>query len=207
MQWVQETGNIVQGSPKRKKKFADLAAVLDLKGTDDPKPLCPTRWIARKQKDSKRLQQLNYAVPDYQLASPEELYRKVYFEALDSITGEIQRRFEHTDYEKYANLEEALATQPIEWNSKVTETWQEKYFDLQQLGHQTEMLKKLSPHCTKTIEYVQRLRDMHPETRFLFPELEKFICYLLVTPVTSATAKRSFSTLRILNSYLRTAMT
>ncbi|KAJ8880726.1 hypothetical protein PR048_017196 [Dryococelus australis] len=43
MQWVQEIGNIVKGSPKRKKKFADL----DLKETHDPKPLCPTRWPVR----------------------------------------------------------------------------------------------------------------------------------------------------------------
>ncbi|KAJ8873144.1 hypothetical protein PR048_026761 [Dryococelus australis] len=39
----------------------------------------------------KRLQQSTYAVPDYKFTSPEELYRKVYFKALDSITGEIQR--------------------------------------------------------------------------------------------------------------------
>ncbi|KAJ8873025.1 hypothetical protein PR048_026641 [Dryococelus australis] len=51
--------------------------------------------------------------------------------------------------QKYVYLEEALATQTIEWNSKLTETLQEKDFDLQHLAHQIEMLKKLSPHCTK----------------------------------------------------------
>ncbi|KAJ8878249.1 hypothetical protein PR048_018826 [Dryococelus australis] len=112
----------------------------------------------------------------------------LYFKALDSITGEIQRRFEPTGKRRYALLGKALATQLIEWNSKVTESLQEKYFDLQQLGHQIEMLKKLSPHCTKTMEYMQRSKDMHPETRYLFPELERFFCYLLVTPVTTATA-------------------
>ncbi|KAJ8880727.1 hypothetical protein PR048_017197 [Dryococelus australis] len=60
-----------------------------------------------------------------------ELYRKVYFEALDSISGEIQRRSEQTGYKKYAYLEEAHSSQLIEWNSKVTETFQEKDFDLQ----------------------------------------------------------------------------
>ncbi|KAJ8880728.1 hypothetical protein PR048_017198 [Dryococelus australis] len=43
---------------------------------------------------------------------------------------------------------------------------------------------------------------MHPETRSLFPELEKLLCYLMVTPVTSATAESSLSTLRILKSYI-----
>ncbi|KAJ8866543.1 hypothetical protein PR048_032402 [Dryococelus australis] len=115
----------------------------------------------RSENTPKRLQRSNYAVPDYQFASPEELYRKAYFEALDK----------------------ARATQSVEWNSKVTETLQEKYFHLQQLGHQIEMLKKLSP------------------------EQEKFLCYLLVTPVTSAIGERSFYMLRMLKSYLRTAMT
>ncbi|KAJ8875941.1 hypothetical protein PR048_023849 [Dryococelus australis] len=36
--------------------------------------------LPRSKKTPKRLQQSNYAVPDYQFASPEELYRKVYFE-------------------------------------------------------------------------------------------------------------------------------
>ncbi|KAJ8894366.1 hypothetical protein PR048_007017 [Dryococelus australis] len=57
------------------------------------------------------------------------------------------------------------------------------------------------------MEYVQRLRDMHPDTRSPFPELEKFLCYLLVTPVTYTTAERSFSILRMLKSYLRPTMT
>ncbi|KAJ8867469.1 hypothetical protein PR048_031271, partial [Dryococelus australis] len=78
----------------------------------------------------------------------------------------------------------------------------EKYIDLQQLGHQIEMLKNLSPHCTKTMEHVQRLRDIS-----LLPELKKFPYYLLVTPVTPATAERSSSMLRMPKSYLRTTLT
>ncbi|KAJ8874463.1 hypothetical protein PR048_025312 [Dryococelus australis] len=38
--------------------------------------------LPRSKKTPRRLQQSNYALPDYQFASPEELYRKVYFEAL-----------------------------------------------------------------------------------------------------------------------------
>ncbi|KAJ8897671.1 hypothetical protein PR048_003021 [Dryococelus australis] len=56
---------------------------------------------------AKRLEQSNYA-------APEELYCNVFFEALDSITGEIKRRLEQTGSKMYAYLEEALATQPIE---------------------------------------------------------------------------------------------
>ncbi|KAJ8867668.1 hypothetical protein PR048_031471 [Dryococelus australis] len=51
------------------------------------------------------------------------------------------------------------------------------------------------------------LKDMHPETRSLFPELEKFLCYLLATPVTSAKAECSFSILLMLKSYLQMTMT
>ncbi|KAJ8892543.1 hypothetical protein PR048_005124, partial [Dryococelus australis] len=96
-------------------------------------------------------------------ASPEELYRKVYFAALGSITGEIQRRSEQTGYKKYAYLEEGLETQPIEWNSK----------------------------------------GYAPCTRYLFQELENFF----VIFSSHLSHLRSFSTLRMLKTYLRTTMT
>ncbi|KAJ8897672.1 hypothetical protein PR048_003022, partial [Dryococelus australis] len=51
------------------------------------------------------------------------------------------------------------------------------------------------------MEFVQRLNHNS------FLELEKFLCYLLAPPVTSATSENSFSTLRMLKSYPRTAMT
>ncbi|KAJ8867468.1 hypothetical protein PR048_031270 [Dryococelus australis] len=59
--------------------------------------------LPRSKKIPKRLQQSNYA-----FASPEELYRKAYFEALDSITGEIQRRFEQTRYKNMLTLKRHL---------------------------------------------------------------------------------------------------
>ncbi|KAJ8891232.1 hypothetical protein PR048_010747 [Dryococelus australis] len=249
MQWVQEIDNIVKGSPKTK-KFADLAADLDVKETHDPKPLCPTRWTVRVksitnvinsypvipqflqslaerccntvlQKKTMTVAGASYSinvvlecvrgkrngdgfnhlwsamdskVVEYELILP-TLPRSKKTSAVElqitllhpqkSCTGKcaskhltlllerIQRRSEQTGYKEYAYLEDALATKPVEWNSKAIETLQEKYFDLQQLVHQIQMLNKLSPHCTKTMEYVQRLRDMHLETRSIFSGVGK----------------------------------
>ena len=38
----------------------------------------------------------------------EDLYRPIYYEALDLITNAIKRRFDQPGYEKYSNLEELL---------------------------------------------------------------------------------------------------
>lgn len=47
------------------------------------------------------------------------------------------------------------------------------------------------------------LRDMAPPMRAMFPLVESLIRLLLVNPASSATAERSFSSLRRLKTYLR----
>jgi hypothetical protein len=47
------------------------------------------------------------------------------------------------------------------------------------------------------------LRSMMPEMRAMFPNVESLVRLLLVNPASSATAEKSFSALRRLETYLR----
>jgi hypothetical protein len=54
--------------------------------------------------------------------------------------------------------------------------------------------------------YVNKLRNLTPEVRALFPHVEALVRLLLVNPASSASAERSFSSLRRLKTYLRSSM-
>ena len=58
-----------------------------------------------------------------------------------------------------------------------------------------------------TADTVTILQEMNPETRGLFKDIETLVRLLLVVPVSSAEAERSFSALRRLKTWLRSTMT
>ena len=58
-----------------------------------------------------------------------------------------------------------------------------------------------------TADAVKILQEMNPETRGLFKDIETLVRLLLVVPVSSAEAERSFSALRRLKTWLRSTMT
>ncbi|KAJ8867303.1 hypothetical protein PR048_031104 [Dryococelus australis] len=105
MQWVKEIGNIVKGEKKNEDGFNHLWSEMDSKIVEY-ELIFPT--LPSSKKTPKKLQQSICAAPDYQFASPEELYRKLNFEALDSITGEIRRRFEQARYKNMLSLKRRL---------------------------------------------------------------------------------------------------
>ena len=61
--------------------------------------------------------------------------------------------------------------------------------------------------CATVDETAKCLRDAVPEVRVLFPQIENLVRLLLVRPVSSCEAERSFSALRRLKTWLRSSMT
>ncbi|KAJ8882417.1 hypothetical protein PR048_014225 [Dryococelus australis] len=59
------------------------------------------------------------------------------------------------------------------------------------------MLPKLVPSVNSVNDIVVAFKALYPETRFIFPELDK---------ISSATAERSFSMLRRIKTVLRSSM-
>jgi len=74
------------------------------------------------------------------------------------------------------------------------------------LSIQLTMFKRQKTYCNTT-EAQSVMQAMCPEVRSLFCQVEQLIRLLLVCPVGSCTAERSFSCLRRLKTWLRTTMT
>ena len=74
------------------------------------------------------------------------------------------------------------------------------------LSIQLTMFKRQKTYCNSA-EAQSVMQAMCPEVRSLFCQVEQLIRLLLVCPVASCTAERSFSCLRRLKTLLRTTMT
>ena len=59
---------------------------------------------------------------------------------------------------------------------------------------------------SSTAEAIQIMRNLQPAVQALFPVLKEYMKLLLVNPASSATAERSFSSLRRLKTWLRNSM-
>lgn len=133
--------------------------------------------------------------------TPEEYYRIEFFKVLDSLDMQFKERFNQPDLEKLKQIENVLLTGKI---CDVIGEYPE--MDMENLRIQLQMFHSKHKFMT-TGEAVDILKQMPSEVRGLFDEVEKLVRLLLVVPVASAEAERSFSALKRLKNWLRSTMT
>ena len=145
----------------------------------------------------------------------EQQWRREFYEALDLVTTELDRRFDQEGLQvaslreqtvidaangDYSGLNEITAAQLPRLPDQI---------DKSRLHMQLTLLGDLSK--TKGLKSAQDVAGfvaaLHPQTRELLKELEKFIELCLCLPVSAASSERSFSTLRRLKTWLRNNMT
>ena len=150
--------------------------------------------------------------------SPKGYYRHQYFETLDLFLRELEDRFNQTDF-----LAPVLDLESLLMNAS-----NGKYFDAEfdvvkkscycsdcdfdalykQLPLLGDMIRQALPEV-KLVTSVRTVCDaMNSQAVYksLFSEVHKLL-RLYLTPITSATAERTFSDLRRSDTYLRTTMT
>lgn len=132
----------------------------------------------------------------------EEHYRAEFFSMLDTVDVQFQERFSQNDLDVLQKLESVLLT------GDVVDGTVEQYpeFSGHNLKVQLHMFHSKYT-CTSVDEVVAVLRGMPTEVRQLFDQVETLVRLLLVMPVSSAEAERSFSALRRLKTWLRSTMT
>ena len=107
---------------------------------------------------------------------------------------------------RYCELEAMLLTGNLD--EKVTQLYPELACDGRSFQTQLDMFHSLpGMTTTETAPTLNAccdvLKNMVPAMRAMFPHVETLIRLLLVNPASSATAERSFSSLRRLKTYLR----
>ncbi|XDV42958.1 hypothetical protein PO909_011521, partial [Leuciscus waleckii] len=118
------------------------------------------------------------------------------------VNMQFQERFEQEGLPTISSIEKVLLTG--ESDAGLLEQYPELH--CASLKVQLAMFKSKYDYQSTT-EAANTLRNMLPEVRQLFDQVETLVRLLLVCPVSSAEAERSFSCLRRLKTWLRSTMT
>ena len=137
---------------------------------------------------------------------PNDLYRRFYYEAIDTILGEIECRFDSESFELYGKMENILLSaakgELASCNDNIHDVVHHLNGDLEQsdLIRELALLQNVITGCEITYD---SLRAKVSEYCCVFPQVLTHLRLLLVIPATSATSERSFSALHLVKTYLR----
>ena len=158
-----------------------------------------------------------------QYQSVEAYFRQQYFEVLDILKNELERRFDQESLKLLVEIERLLIDACNGNARQPSGTLQELYeseIDFKRLEAQLAML----PDLVKTVNLQNASQgqvvitqvtanstvcDMMNNSSFgkaMFSEVHKLLRIYLTVPMTSASAERTFSTLKRLKTYLRATM-
>ena len=146
--------------------------------------------------------------------TPKEHYRRIFFEVIDCISGEITNRFDQPSFTFIQSVEEILIDaangKEVQNPPAVTECYRND-LDFDRLSQQLRSLHDLCSHYRK-VTNVDSITQALVESdnraiRAMLSEVRKLLQLYLTVPVTSSTSERSFSALRQIKTYLRNTMT
>lgn len=132
--------------------------------------------------------------------------RRAFFSIIDNMLGEMQRRF--SDNASLLSCFAACDPKCVTFLSAETLCSFAKLHDKDEefiatLRSQCNLGRSMFVNCKDSIDLYRDVAGFGPS----FKELKEVISLLLVIPVSSASAERSFSTMRRLKTYLRSTMT
>jgi hypothetical protein len=133
----------------------------------------------------------------------QHFFRAQYFQFIDATVVQLSDRFgdDKEGLRKYRELQDMLITGNVVLDT--VKLYPE--LNVEQLIMELKMFRSRFTYKTVT-EAVELVRGMVPEMRQLFVSVTELIVLLLVNPASSATAERSFSSLRRLKTWLRSTM-
>ncbi len=136
----------------------------------------------------------------YVPSTDQEYYRVQFFQVLDIVTTQLTKRFEQEGLQHLVKLEKVLLSGQVDDAVDL-------YPELQFQSLKVQLAMFTANYTYKTCsEVTEIMRNMVPEVHGLFSQVEALLRLLLVVPVSSAEAERSFSALRRLKTWLRSSM-
>ena len=142
-------------------------------------------------------------------SSPEDHFKAIYYEALDTVIGCIGDRFKQEGYQMYSKLEQLLIME--KQNKEDTDEVLEFYgsdFEKDELITQLRLFHANYPPEKRTCihDAVSVVKGMSIGEKQLLSQVVKLVKLLLVMPATNAISERSFSAMRRIKTYLRSTM-
>ncbi|XP_068725038.1 zinc finger MYM-type protein 1-like isoform X1 [Montipora capricornis] len=140
-------------------------------------------------------------------------YRRIYFNAIDTVTQCIATRFEQKDFKIYLNIQELLlksfASEPCDTElAEVVKMYSEDLDSFKLKGQLLLLPQTAESMGFDTSEFdvndlVTFLQSLDSSRRKLLSEISTLGKLLLVLSATNAVSERSFSALKRVNTYLR----
>lgn len=142
-------------------------------------------------------------------STPSVCWKREFYEAVDLVSGELKRRFNEDTLRLAVERERAVTVAAQGGGVQLEGLQLPKSVDSARLDLQMKMLSSVTAlhPCNSVRDVAERLRNLHPQTRSLFTEVEKLVQLCLCLPISVASSERSFSTLRRLKTWLRSTMT
>ncbi|KAJ8882869.1 hypothetical protein PR048_014685 [Dryococelus australis] len=135
-----------------------------IKEMDLLKPTLPRMRILPK-----RLEQAQNPAAEHKFESVKQYYRKIYYEFLDNIINGIEDSFEQPGFEKFLHLEKSLLLAPGSLNEPILTTISAFGIDMAKLKQEQEFIAQLIQTPKSVQDYVNGFKQMHPETKSIFP--------------------------------------
>ncbi len=174
------------------------------KDVNDPK-------LPRQRKAPRRYDE-GLASPEFENC-PRDMYRRIYYEALDLLITSISDRFNQPDYATYIQCEELLlkAAKGKAYESELQHVtvFYGSDFSLPIFRcHLTTFTSTFTSDGSITLnDVIAFLRSLSPAQQNLMSSVITLAKLILVMPATNASSERSFSALRRVKNYLRSTMT
>ena len=159
--------------------------------------------LPRRRKLPKRLDESSSTT--FHDVTPEGMY---YFKVIDTVLGEIERRLDSPSFTLYAKMEMMLQS-AAEGKKVVREAVLEVIvhfsddLNLDDLCTELALLKNVMALTEFTYT---NLTQKVVEYTAILPQVTRLVQLLLIVPATSATSERSFSSLRLLKTFLQATM-
>lgn len=183
----------------------------------ESKNLTEEPCLPRQRKTPKRYDQGGQS---HQYECPKAKYRHAYFETIELAAGEIEKRFAHKDMSTIKEIEEILVKagngEAIDTLSPVIQSYFGNDIDLDRFKVQLTLVKDMIKTANaetvpvtkvtnvRTIASAMNASDIY---KTMLSEVDKVLKIYFTFPVTTATAERSFSSLRRIKTFLRSTMT
>ena len=155
-----------------------------------------------------------------QCTSIKEYFKQQYFEVIYLLIGEIKRRFDQPTFSIFQEIEKLIIDSCNGAMFEPSSDFKNMYatdINIENLLAQLPMMpdvvrtankdNHMGIHKITSVNTVCEIFNACKFPKTMFSEVDKLLQMYLTIPLTSATAERTFSTLRRLKSYLRSTMT
>lgn len=166
----------------------------------------------RQKKVPQRFEYASKAEPSSKIKAKDNL-RLEYYQIIDLLMNKLSARFEQSGLKQLCELEKLIMDSLqgnvptyVELNTKLSVFAED--FNLDSLHTQLQLLKNLPGNVPDTcVAFAKKLGNESHTALALLDQVTRLVILIMTVPASSASAERSFSTLRRLKTYLRSTMT